>query len=106
MMDIKENQDFLRSIAGLTKPQVTGILKKSTSKQLSALAQIAKNVLTNNLKIKQKFKSALKRYRKIIRSLALSKISHKKKIDLVVHNTLAVITLIRSVWDTITKLIK
>lgn len=106
MMDIKENIIFLRAIVTLPKKQVKDILKGCTVKQLSVLGQIANNVLSNNLKIKEKFKSALKRHRKVIRSLAQIKMSHKQKTGVVVNNTSAVITLILSVIETLTLLIK
>lgn len=106
MIDVKDNIIFLKAIASLPKQQAIGILKCASSPQVIVICQIAKNVLANNLKIKEKYKGILKRQRNVIRSLAQSKLSHKKRSALIANNTLSVISLVQAVIDTLKALTK
>jgi len=70
MNRVKDNIIFLQAVATLPKKQVKELLRQAEKSQLKAIGEVSKNILTNNLKPLESYKTVLKRDRWVIRSLA------------------------------------
>lgn len=103
---IKDNFIFLQAITALQKRQVASILKNATKDQLKTLGEIAKNILSGNLKLKDEFKVGLRRHRGIIRALADSTKRHNDRIGTAVKRVNVVIFLIKGVIGTLKTVLK
>ena len=60
---IKENIIFLQAVATLPKKQIKELLKHAEKDQIRAIGEVAKNVLTNNLRPTEPYKTAMKKHR-------------------------------------------
>ena len=103
---IKENIIFLQAVATLSKKQVKELLKHAEKDQIRAIGEIAKNVLTNNLRPPESYKAVMKKHRWAIRAIAEDRAAHRVRLQTIVRKPDAVSHMIRAILDKLTALTK
>jgi CRISPR/Cas system-associated protein Cas10 (large subunit of type III CRISPR-Cas system) len=106
MNRVKDNIIFLQAVATLPKKQVKELLRHAEKSQLKAIGEVSKNILTNNLKPLESYKTVLKRDRWVIRSLADDRTSYRDRLKTVIEKSDTVTRLVQSVLRTLTALTK
>jgi len=84
---VKENIIFLQAIATLPRKQVKDLLRQADKNQLKTIGEIAKNILTSNLKPVESYKTMLKRDKWVIRALAQDHTSYRDRLHTVTEKT-------------------
>ena len=103
---VKENIIFLHAVATLPKKQVKELLRHAEKNQLRSIGEVAKNILTNNLRPLESYKAALKRDRWVIRAIANDHTTYKDRLHTATEKSDTVARLVRSVLKTLTTLTK
>jgi hypothetical protein len=75
MEHVKENEPFLKALSKAHSKQAKGLIKTAKTKQLDALCEIILNVLKEVIAIPKGIVKKLKKYKKVIRSLAEKKLA-------------------------------
>lgn len=70
MQHIKDNMPFLKAVAYLPKYQTSRLLASGNKEQLRCISEISHNIIAEILKLSEKQKTALTKYKTVIRRLA------------------------------------
>ena len=103
---IKENIIFLQAVATLPKKQIKELLKHAEKDQIRAIGEVAKNVLTNNLRPTEPYKTAMRKHRWVIRAIAEDQTAHRDRLRTVIRKPDAVSHMIHSVLSKLMALAK
>lgn len=77
--NLKKNFIVLKALTVLDKRQRIALLATSPNKLILALCELIDNVIHNKVKLNEKDRKRLQRYRSILREIADRKVSIKKK---------------------------
>ena len=103
---VKENIIFLQAVATLPEKQVKELLKHAEKDQIKSICEVAKNVLTNNLRPPEPYKAVMKKHSWVITAIAGDQATHKDRLQTIVIKPDAVSHMIRSVLNKLTALTK
>ena len=107
MKRIKENMTFLKALVDLSENgQSKELLKKVTKGQVTAIAEIASNVLAKVLSVSRRDKIALQPHRRVIRRLGEKGISFSTRQALVARNPKAIRLLVKAVFKKLVALVQ
>jgi hypothetical protein len=103
---MKENIIFLQAVGSLHDVQVKELLKTADRNQITAIAEVFKNVLGGVIRIPTEYKIKLTKDRGTIRSIADNKVSHEERLETLVTSSDIVSLLIKAVLKRLLALAK
>ena len=97
--------DFLKLILNTTVEQARCLLSTATLKQIEALCEIAFNLINSITSLPAKIRRIVTKHKKLLQKLCKKRLVVKTKIRLIKSNLRAMLTILKSVKDSILKLV-